>query len=163
MIAITRIFSKLFHTLISDEITQYVINNNYLSVRIQKAFLRNISGCIEHCSADAYPSIPHNLINFVLIHYHIPLDIATYISNLYNNLNMTVITPSWSTNSIPLNNGLFIGDTLSQIIFLMTFNILIEHIQYKYKNNNNVGYNLFDVNVDNICTINQFLKCIADD
>ena len=142
MISITRIFSKLYHSIISDEITSFVLKNNYINLNIQKAFIRNISGCIEHCCAlleaikdakrhrktlyatnfdlsDAYGSVPHNLIHLALEHYHLPPETSEYISNLYSQICGCVETTNWSTKIFDISTGLFQGDTLSQIIFLL--------------------------------------------
>eukprot|EP01083_Nonionella_stella_P144400 450792_1 len=164
MISITRIFSKLYHSIISDEITTFVIQNNYINTNIQKAFIRDISGCVEHCTtllesvkhakrnrktlyitnfdlSDAYGSVPHNLIHLALKHYHLPSHICQYITDLYSKIRAKVVTASWQSDVFDINTGLFQGDTLSQIIFLLSFNILLEYLLLKYKDNKNVGYN----------------------
>ena len=185
MISVTRIFSKLFHSIISDEMTTYMINNGYINTAIQKVFIRDSSGCIEHCYSlleiikqskskhrtlyatnfdltDAYGKIPHNLIRFMLEHYHFPQNVAEYISNLYDKICGSVETELWTTEIFAINTGLFQGDTLSQIIFPSTFNILLEYLEHKYKNNKWVGYSI-DNNSTSSDINNQFLKCLADD
>ena len=53
--------------------------------------------------------------------------------NLYQNLNGTVVTKSWSSANFKFRKGVFQGDPLSPIIFLIVFNPLIERLQQEVK------------------------------
>ena len=46
-IALTSCIGKLFTTLLKDRWLQFMVGNNYLDTSVQKAFLPNISGCLE--------------------------------------------------------------------------------------------------------------------
>ena len=74
---------------------KFMWDNKYIDETTQKAFLRGVNGCVEHIQviqeviqdakhrhrtvhfswfdlSDAYGSIPHNLIEICLRHYHVP-------------------------------------------------------------------------------------------
>ncbi len=48
MIALTSVIGKLFNKIISDHILDYMIINNVINTAVQKAFIKNINGTIEH-------------------------------------------------------------------------------------------------------------------
>ena len=48
MISLTSCVGKLFHQILSDRMSEYLIGNNLLDSHTQKAFLKGINGCIEH-------------------------------------------------------------------------------------------------------------------
>ena len=89
MIALTNCTGKLYHLLLSRRFTNFLLDNNYIDNKMQKAFLPGINGCIEHniCLdeiikdakhrkktlhvtffdlADAFGSVPHNFITETL-------------------------------------------------------------------------------------------------
>ena len=90
-IALTSCVGKVFTSILKDRWLQYMIANEYLDTNTQKAFIRNIPGCMEqyqkllgavneafrrHKSisvcwldlANAYASVNHGLIDFTLQH-----------------------------------------------------------------------------------------------
>ena len=108
----------------------YMLQNNYMDTTIQKAFVHGIPGCTEHqfklataiqearkkhrsltiCwldLANAYGSVPHQLIQFTLRHYHAPSKLVSTVANLYTNLSATITTPTWTTVEIPLQVGVY--------------------------------------------------------
>ena len=48
MIALTNCTGKLYHLLLSRRFTNFLLDNNYIDNKMQKAFLPGINGCIEH-------------------------------------------------------------------------------------------------------------------
>ena len=89
--------------------------------------------------SDAYGSIPHQLIEYVLRLYHIPEEEIKYIRSLYSQLEGVVVTKEWRSNPFLFKNGIFTGDTLSPIVFNITFQPLIDFIRRKKES---LGYNL---------------------
>ena len=67
--------------------------------------------------ANAYGSVRHNLIQFALNWYHVPLHIQELIFDYYEKLCAVVITNEWSTGFFLLDIGLFQGCVLSTILF----------------------------------------------
>ena len=135
-IALTSCIGKLFTTLLKDRWLQFMVGNNYLDTSVQKAFLPNISGCLEqyqklqsiikdahykHRSlsvcwldlANAYGSVHHQLISCCLQHYHAFLDM---IAKLYTGLSATITSQTWSTKPVPLEISVYQGDPLSVVI-----------------------------------------------
>ena len=47
-IALTPVIGKLFHQILSDRICKFVVGNSFIDSKIQKAFLRGLSGCPDH-------------------------------------------------------------------------------------------------------------------
>ena len=123
-----------------DRWLQFMVGNDYLDTSVQKAFLPNISGCLEQyqklqsiikdahykhrslsvCWLDlvnAYGSVHHQLISCCLQHYHAPPAFLDMIANLYTGLSATITSQTWSTKPVPLEIGVYQGDPLSVVIF----------------------------------------------
>ena len=81
---------------------------------------------------DAFGSVPHEIIPFIMLHYHIPKCIIAYITSLYTKLWGKVCTQDWETDFFQFLKGVFQGDPYSGVIFLVVFNPIIEYIK-KYK------------------------------
>ena len=119
---------------------------------IKVGFLSHINGTMEHIFAvsaivqnaiqhglplsltfldlkNAFGSVSHNLIYDMLSHIKLPSEICAYISSSYSNLSAYVSTKNWSSPSFPILKGVFQGDTLSPLIFLIAFNPIIEAVQ----------------------------------
>ena len=152
MISLTLNIGKLYHTLEAHRAMQFMLENNYLDPTAQKAYVEGVNGCVEHITVvqeviqhaklnnkttnitwfdlkDAFGSVPHELIPYVLSYYHIPKQIITYITSLYTKLNGRVYTEEWISETFKFLKGVFQGDPLSGIIFLIVFNPIIEHIK----------------------------------
>ena len=82
--------------------------------------------------------MPHPLIIHTLKRFNVPAEIQLYINTLYNNQLSRVFTDNFSTDGFPFKRGVFQGDPLSPIIFLMVFSPIIEFLQSK----NDCGFNL---------------------
>ncbi len=144
-----------------------MIGNGYIDNSMQKAFIHNINGTIEHnqllqevisharvnkrtCHItffdlkDAFGSISHSLIDHCLERYQIPDNIRTYIKELYSNISGTVAGNGWHSEEFIFKRGVFQGDPLSPTIFITVFNPLLEYLKseskhgYKLNNNTNI-------------------------
>lgn len=78
---------------------------------------------------DAFGSVSHSLIPICLKHYNVPDHLINNVSNLYSKLEGKVITKDWKTNFFKFRRGVFQGDPLSSIIFLIVFQPIISHIK----------------------------------
>ena len=164
-IALTPCLSKLYTNIIKHRWHDFMVTNNYLNLDVQKAFANNVPGCIEHQQkllsvmadakashrslslcwldlANAYGSVPHNLIHFSLRHYHAPPHLSSIITNLYSNLSAMISSKHWNTSFIPFKVGVFQGDPLSVSIFNTVINTLIDVIT----NQPQLGYNFSSIN-----------------
>ena len=150
-ITLTPCTGKLFTSILKERLLSYMKSNSYLDTSIQKAFVNNVPGCLEHqvklflviqearsqqrslavCwidLANAFGSVDHQLILFVLHHYHLPHLFVNLVENFYTNLFVIVSCRAWETDTIPINIGIFQGDPLSVIIFNLVVNLLVEFI-----------------------------------
>ena len=184
MIALTGCIGKTFHLILTNRLTNYLTGNNLLDATMQKAFLPGINACVEHNAAleeiikdvrlrkhtahftffdleDAFGSIPHSLIHESLRRNFLPSNILEYFNNCYANCNAVVETPSWRSSSFQFKRGVFQGDPISAIIFLMTFNPVLLDLQIQAEK---IGYNLNNAHfvtlpyADDFCLITTNLK-----
>ena len=159
MIALASCVGKLFHQVLANRFDNFIKENNLIDTTYQKAFLRGKNGCVEHNQvlheviqhskfnkktahitwfdlADAFGSVPHELINLTLKRNNFPPVICQYISNLYSELSGTVVTNEWQSKPFKFRRGIFQGDPLSPLIFILCFNPIIQdldsNLQYGY-------------------------------
>ena len=166
MIALTSVIAKLYHQLLSNRILDFLTLNGYIDTSLQKAFVQNVNGTIEHnqvlqevlgsarnrqktvhCTffdlKDAFGSISHELIKVCLDRYNIPSNIKSYITNLYSGLYGTALGPNWSSENFQFKKGVFQGDPLSPTIFIIVFNPILEYLKSEEKH----GYQISEVRV----------------
>ena len=114
MLAMTSNLAKPLHKVKAGRYGEYLCANNYINSDIQKAFMAKINGCMEHTKVleemvnfarsnkktlysawfdlqDAFGSVPHGLIEFILKLFHIPEAEAGYILDLYKKLSGAVV------------------------------------------------------------------------
>ena len=154
MIALTSTLGKPYHQIRAERLADFMVDNGYIDALTQKAFLKGVNGCSEHIQvmqevlndakaknktvhitffdlADAFGSIPHNLIEYCCRHYHIPQGVTDYIMDLYSKLVGSVKTKSWRSVIFKFGRGIFTGDNLSPIIFNIVFQPLIDSIKVR--------------------------------
>ena len=78
---------------------------------------------------DAFGSVCHMFIPFVMKHYHISTQITKYITSLYSKLRGKVTCQDWESEIFRFLKGVFQGDLFSGVIFLIVFNPIIEYIK----------------------------------
>ena len=154
MIALTSTLGKLYHQIKAERMADFMTKNGYIDEATQKAFIKGVNGCIEHMQvlqevindakqkkrtvhfswydlSDAYGSIPHNLIEHCLKHYHIPQREINYIMDLYAKLEGRIVTKEWKSELFKFCRGIFTGDNYSPIIFNVVFQPLIDFIKVR--------------------------------
>lgn len=150
-IALTSAISKLFHKIIATRLEQYAIDNNFLDSSTQKGFLHGVNGCMEHIFAlqtilsnakdhhqplslsfidlkNAFGSISHCYLFDMLKHINIPSEVLAYLESLYSSISAFVSTKQWKSPSFSIKRGVFQGDTLSPMLFLIAFNPIVQSI-----------------------------------
>ena len=161
-IAVTNTSGKIFFSIISDRLQDFLVKNGYIKREVQKGFLAGVAGCVEHGFAlweamrdakehkkafvttwidlaNAYGSVRHNLIQFALEWYHVPKFIQELIFRYYEQLCATIVTSGWTTGFFLFDIGCFQGCVLSTILFDCVFNMLLDflepmsHLGYKFK------------------------------
>ena len=163
MISLTLNIGKLYHTLEAQRMINFMVANGYLDPVAQKAYIEGINGCVEHVCvvqeimqharlnhktvnitwfdlADAFGSINHLLIPFVMKHYNIPTEVTNYIINLYSKLKGKVVCQDWESDMFKFLKGAFQGDPLSGVIFLIVFNPILEYKKKLMKRNKDISF-----------------------
>ena len=164
MIALSGCIGKTFHLLLAERLTTFLTSNKLIDPELQKAFLPGINVCIEHNIVmeeiirdakhnkktahitffdleDAFGSVPQLLIDNTFERNYIPKNVRTYIHNLYMHAQAVTHTKSWRTDPFRFKRGVFQGDPLSPVIFLLVFNPILQELQ----NNSHTGYKLGDI------------------
>ena len=168
---------KIFTSCLRDSIFAFLKANGFVEHQIQKGFLPNISGTLEHTAQmanvintarikqkslvislldlkNAFGEVHHNLIPEVLKYHHIPNHIQLLVRSLYSNFQTSIITNSFQTPYITVGRGVLQGDCLSPLTFNLCFNTFIRYISdQKFKQ--------FGFNVSSIHPIHWFQ--FADD
>jgi len=108
--------------------------------------------------ADAFGSISHDLIQLTLKRNHLPCNFIQYISLLYNNVKLSVQTPSWSSNIFYYRQGTLQGDPLSPLLFILTFHPLLMALE----NNRNFGFNLDGMKMISLAYADDFCLITAN-
>ena len=108
MIALAPVFGKTFHLILAKRFTNFLLDNKIIDPTVQKAFLPGISGCFEHNIvmqeiikqtrvskktlhltffdlADAFGSVPHEMIKLTLEKHGLPNNIRSYMHNMLDN------------------------------------------------------------------------------
>ena len=75
---------------------------------------------------NAFGSVPHQLVFDMLRAVKVPSRIQDYVQSFYSQLFVSIANQTWETPPIPFCRGVFQGDTLSPIIFLLAFNPLLK-------------------------------------
>ena len=144
-ISILNVEGRIFFSLVEKRMSAYSTLNGYIKTWEQKAFMVEVTGCIEHSTlifealkeakeeyrsiclamldfANAYGSIRHNcnLIHFAMEWYHFPPWLCKLIFCYYDKI---LVTKNWSTDFFCLANW-----TSSRMLHLS------DEIQYCFAN-----------------------------
>ena len=148
-IALTCVVGKLFHKILSRHLEIYLRANNVIDTSIQKGFVSGLPGVFEHIYSlsaimedaltnrkplmmtfldlkNAFGSVSHQLIFDMLEAVKVPPSFKDYVQSFYSQFFVIVKGNSWETDQIPFKRGVFQGDTLSPIIFLLVFNPVLK-------------------------------------
>ena len=152
LISLLNVEGKLFWTLVSNRLYSHLVTENkIINTSSQKGSIKKMAGVWEHTAmmwsglqdarkrrknittiwldlANAFGSVPHSLIEFVLTRYGIPPDWIELIMLYYHGMWGRVSTSKSHSHWIKLECGIFAGCTVSVIIFLAAFNIFLEYL-----------------------------------
>ena len=140
---------KLFHKIISFRLEDYLQKNDVINTSIQKGFISSVPRVFEHIyllsailqdstsirkpvmitfldMKNAFGSVPHQLLFDMLRAVRVPSSVLNYVESFYSQLFVIVATRNWETSPIPFHRGVFQGDTMSPIMFLLAFNLLLQ-------------------------------------
>ena len=151
-IALLNAEGRLFFTLMQWRLSDYMVENGYIKSRIQKGFMKDVAGCIEHSEtmyqmlrdakdsrnsacvcwidlANAYGSVKHSLFQFALEWYHVPDHFCGIIHAYYEGLMAAIMVGSDVTPWFRFSIGVFQGCTASTILFNVAFNTCFAHLE----------------------------------
>ena len=150
-IALMNVEAKLFWALVSRRLYNFFVKDNkIIDTVVQKGSVEGMPGCWEHISmvwealkdsrlnkrsltalwldiANAYGSVPHQLIFFALKRYGIPEKWISLIKNYYNGLWSCSFSESAPSGWHQHQKGIFAGCTISVILFLVAINTIIKY------------------------------------
>ena len=148
-IAVTPSLSRLYNKILARRLDKFILANNIVDTSTQKGFISGKRGCIEHtfwlqtlCEKNAfislvdlknaYGSVPHKLLFHVLKQFGLPGKFRNYISLLYASLSTRFRTPQGLTKPVLCYRGLFQGDTLSPLLFLLCLEPVLQQYRKKF-------------------------------
>ena len=166
-IALLNVEGKLFWSLVADRLYKYlVVDNSFISSEVQKGSMKKVAGCWEHTAmvwsalkdarkskkslavlwldlANAYGSVPHKLIVFALRRYQVPEDWISLVMSYYDGLWGRTSASGVSSDWMRYERGIFAGCTISVILFVAAFNVILEYVgegidRYKMSNGNSI-------------------------
>ena len=155
-ISLLNVEGKLFFSLKADRITSFLLKNSLIDPSIQKGGIPGISGCLEHTSlvsqaireakkekknlvvtwldiANAYGSIPHDVIKHALENAHLPTRARDLIANYYKDLRIRFTTKDCTTDWQKVEKGIITGCTLSVVLFSLTMSWLVQSVKNETK------------------------------
>jgi hypothetical protein len=147
-ISLLNVEGKIFFAILARRLTSFLTDNEYINTSVQKGGVPGFSGCIEHTSAltqliqeakegkkdltlvwldlaNAYGSIPHQLIYTALRHYHVDEHIQKIIISYLDGIKLRFTVDDQLTRWQKLEKGIVTGCTVSVVLFIMGMNLLI--------------------------------------
>ena len=151
-ISLLSVESKIFWSIISNRITTYMLKNHYINTTSQKGGIPGFYGCLEHNAmiseiihhakakkkdltmiwldmANAYGSVPHQLVYTALDFYHIPKQVIAMIKTYFQHCKMRFTVNGFTTDLQDLEKGIMTGCTVSIIIFIIAMNIILKRAE----------------------------------
>lgn len=139
---------KIFFSVMARRLSNYFLANKYIGTSCQKAGVPGFPGCVEYSMmiweqiqtakrnksdlhvvwldlANAYGSVPHQLIWYALSFFHIPPCIQSLISTYFNNLQVCYSTSTATTGWYQQQKGIAMGCSISPILFMVAFEVIL--------------------------------------
>ena len=155
-ISLLDVEGKIFFSIIARRLTNYMVKNGYIDTSSQKGGVEGFAGCWEHNSmitkllqdakvkrgnitliwldlANAYGSVPHELVMLALERYYVPAKLINIIKSYFEKLKFRFTTTDFTTNWQRLEKGIITGCTVSVIVFLAAMNIMIKTAEKECK------------------------------
>ena len=122
----------IFFSIMASRLTEFVMSNQYVDISVQKAGIPGVPGCIEHTLmiweaiqrakssrlslyvvwldlANAYGSVPHQLLWKTLEAHHVPQPVIHILQEYFSGFMMRFSTKTYTTRWVPLEVGIAIG------------------------------------------------------
>jgi len=163
-ITVLNVEGRLFWAVFQRRLASFLVENEYLPRAVQKAFLENVAGCVEHATTlgealkdarrrtrqvvvawldlkNAYGSVRHSMIQFALKWYHIPRRVVELFVNYVEGIFLQVQANGWVSEWFGLEIGVPKGCTASTIVFDLAFQLVLDMHRFFCKNKA-TGYEL---------------------
>lgn len=147
-ISLLNVDGKIYMGILAKRTVNYLQTNGYIDESVQKAGIPGIPGCIEHAFsiwdviqeaktdnldlsvvwldlANAYGSVPHELLFTAMDHFHIPVKVKDLMRKYYNNFTMRFTTAEFTTDWHRLEVGIAAGCTISVIWFVLVMEMIL--------------------------------------
>ncbi|KAK3735128.1 hypothetical protein RRG08_054480 [Elysia crispata] len=148
-ISLLNVEGQIFFSVMASCLTKYLTENGYINTSVQKGGIPGVSGCLEHAKmiweaiqrakseklnldviwldlANAYGSVPHQMIQLALSMYHVPEDIQVMLDDYFSGFRMRFSTNSYTTDWINLEIEIAMGCTISPILFVMAMEVILK-------------------------------------
>ena len=81
--------------------------------------------------ANAYGSVPHQMIHLSLQMYHVPVEISSMIGAYFDGFSMRFTTKDFTTNWTRLEVGIAMVYTVSRVLFVILMQLLLKATEIK--------------------------------
>ena len=81
--------------------------------------------------ANAYGSIPHQMIHLSLQMYHVPAETSSMLGTYFDGFRMRFTTKDFTTNWTRLEVGIAMGCTVSPVLFILSMQPLLQATESK--------------------------------
>ena len=148
-ISLLNVEGTIFFSIMASRLTEFVMSNQYVDISVQKGGIPGVPGCIEHTSmiweaiqrakrnrlslyvvwldlANAYGSVPHQLLWKTLEAHHVPQPVIHILQEYFSGFMMRFSTKTYTTRWVPLEVGIAMGCTISPSLFVLARQILLK-------------------------------------
>ena len=155
-ISILNVDGKIYMGILAKRTVEYLQRNGYIDESVQKAGIPGIPGCVEHAAsiwdtiqeakkngsdlnvvwldlANAYGSVPHELLFKAMDFFHIPEKVKAVMKNYYNKFKMRFTTGDFTTDWHRLEVGIGAGCTISVIWFVLVMEMILRSVDCSEK------------------------------
>ena len=145
-ISLLNIEGKIFLAVLAKRMTTYI------DIAVQKGGVPGVSGCVEHTSvltqiikeakemkgelaviwldlANAYGSMPHNLVKLTLQWYHVSEKIRQLLESYFDRLELRFAVQNFTTAWQRLEVEIVTGCTVSVILFSAAMNLMVKSVE----------------------------------
>ena len=149
IISLLSVEGKIFFSIVAKRLADFFLKNGYIDTSVQKGGIPGIPGCLEHTGvvtqllreareykgdlvvlwldlANAYGSMPHQLVHETLERHHVPAAVRALILDYYGDFSLRVSAGSTTSEWHRLEVGIITGCTISVILFALAMNMLVK-------------------------------------
>ena len=142
-ISLLNVEGKIFFVVMASRLTKYLLTNVYIDTSVQKGGIPGIAGYLEHGNmiweaiqkakanrkdldviwldfANAYGSVPHQMIHLSLQMCHVPAEISSMQGTYFDGFRTRFTTKDFTTNWTRLEVRSAMGCPVSPVIFVLS-------------------------------------------